>query len=297
MKIKDNITIDYKKEVEYMVDLVIEACKKEVLPRWWNVIAKEKWYKKQFRDIVTEADLKTSEYILNHIRPKFPGSYSEEHKFLDRFSNDLIWQIDPVDWTDEFCEEIIDGYACHAALLKRAQDDIFYSVAWIIYLPGVDKLWYNYGLNKGVIFINKWIKKVIPNNSRDKLVWYIRNVDQNEKLKQFYNVLWKKLNIPSKTILSWWAWASISDLLEWKINLIVMNYNYTKEWDLAMAEPIIKELGWFICDFDGNDFIYNRQDVDKLDEPYNLNGYVISIVFNKDEIISNIPKDLLINKL
>lgn len=76
-----------------------------------------------------------------------------------------------------------------------------------------------------------------------------------------------------------------------------MNYNYTKEWDLAMAEPLIRARGGFICDLDGNEFTYNRKDSQGLGEPYNLNGYVISIAFSKEEIIPNISKDLLIDKL
>lgn len=284
----------YVNEVEEMIGLIREASKNEILPRFGKVVGEEKGEKKGFKDIVTQADLKSSEYILNKIRPKFPGSYSEEHKFEDRFNYDLIWQIDPVDGTDEFCEKIEDGYACHAALLKRNEKG-FFPVAGIIYLPGVDKLWYNDGLNTK--YIKEGKEEPFFEIKRNEIIGYTRKVDKNEKLIDFYKGLEKKLNLPSKVLERGGSGASIADLLEGKINLIIMNYNYTKEWDLAMAEPIIESRGGFICDFNGNDFNYNRKDSLGKEEPYNLEGYVISIAFKKEEIIPLIPKNLLINKL
>jgi len=83
----------YTKEVKQMIELMLKASKKEILPRWGKVKAKQKGGKKRFKDIVTKADIKTSSFILKNIRKKFPGSYSEEHKYSDRFNYDLIWQI------------------------------------------------------------------------------------------------------------------------------------------------------------------------------------------------------------
>ncbi|MBR9683149.1 hypothetical protein GOV03_01260 [Candidatus Woesearchaeota archaeon] len=288
--------LTYRKEVEEMINLLRNASNREILPRWGKVNAKQKGDKKGFKDIVTEADTEASKYILDKIRSKFPGSYSEEHKFSDRFQHDLIWQIDPVDGTDEFCEQIADGYACHAALLQKLEDNTFFPVAGIIYLPGVDKLWYNDGSDE-VVFVNGGRRVAIPRITRNELNGYVRQVDQDKKLISFYRELGKSLKLKTKVLRRGGAGASISDLLEGKINLIVMNYNYTKEWDLAMAEPIIKARGGFICDLEGNKFTYNRQNSPGKDEPYNLNGYVISIVFKKDEIIPHIPKDLLVDRL
>jgi 3'-phosphoadenosine 5'-phosphosulfate (PAPS) 3'-phosphatase len=70
-----------------------------------------------------------------------------------------------------------------------------------------------------------------------------------------------------------------------------MNYDYTKEWDVAMAEPHIHEQGGFLCDLNANEFTYNRKD------PFNRNGYIASIAFEKAEIMRFISPDLLIRKL
>lgn len=286
----------YKKEVEEMLGLLREAAKKEILPRWGRINAKQKGTLRRFKDIVTEADTKASEYILSRIRTKFPGSYSEEQKFPDRFDYDLIWQIDPLDGTQEFCEEHIDGFASHAALLKRNKDGFYLPVAGIIYLPGVDKLWYNDG-SSDVVHMVEGINARIPEVCRHKLIGYVREVDPDDSLTQFYHDLGRQLGLKTQVVPRGGAGASISDLLEGKINLIIMNYDYTKEWDLSMAEPIIRTRGGFICDFDGHEFTYNRKDSGGLGEPYNLRGYVISIAFKKEEIVPHIPKELLVNRL
>ncbi|MFH0936335.1 MAG: inositol monophosphatase family protein [Candidatus Woesearchaeota archaeon] len=286
------ISNTYSIEVMEMINVLREAAQKEILPRWGKVIAEQKGDQKKFIDIVTEADKKASEYILNKIRKKFPGSYSEENKFLDRFDHHLIWQIDPIDGTQEFCMSFADGYACHAALLKKQDDLNFLPVAGIVYLPGVDKLWYTDG--SGIITYSVKGKELpLPSLSKEQLIGYIRKVDQNESLKRFYRTLGNILGLHSRILPCGAAGASISDLLENKINLIILNYNYSKEWDLAMAEPIIRARDGFICDLKGNNFTYNRKDSPGKNEPYNLNGYVISIVFKKEEIIPYIPKDLL----
>lgn len=282
-------------EVKYMVGLLRSAAKNEILPRWGKVTVSEKGQIKKFRDIVTEADIEASKFILDDIRKKFPGSYSEEHKYDDRFENDMLWQIDPVDGTDEFINQIVDGYACHAALLQKQSDGTYYPVAGIIYLPGVDKLWAYDG--KDVIFLNKGFPVTIPILSNNKLVGWIRKVDPNKQLADFYNHLGKKLGLPVDIDYGGGSGASIASLLEGKTNLIIMNYDYTKEWDLAMAEPIIKARGGFICDLDGNSFEYNRKYSEGHKEPYNLKGYVISIAFKKNEILHHIPKNLLIKRL
>lgn len=43
----------------------------------------------------------------------------------------------------------------------------------------------------------------------------------------------------------------------------------TKEWDVAPGDLLLKEAGGFMCEPDGKDFAYNRQDV------YNRKGYIM----------------------
>ena len=250
----------------------------------------------RFVDLVTDADRGASEYILSHIRKKFPGSYSEEHKYPDRFEHELLWQLDPVDGTQEFCEKLIDGYSCLAALLKRQANGTFSSEAGIIYLPGVDKLWYTDGAGK-VFYHKNGIQQQLPVYTKDALRGYQRKVDHIKNVEKLYSSIACAHDISMRIVECGGAGASIADLLEGKINIIIMNCNVSKDWDIGCAEPIVKALGGFICDLEGNDFTYNRQDAPGLDEPYNLKGYVISIAFKKEEIMPYVSSKFIDDRL
>lgn len=287
----------YTKEVANMIAIVREAARQEILPRWGKVAAWQKGEKQGFRDVVTEADLQASTFMLAALRHSFPGSYSEEHDNPLRHEYPHLWQIDPVDGTDEFCNQMVEGYATHAALLKRQADTTYQPVAGILYLPGTDELWHTDG--SGAVFFDKAGKgeRVQRPPKPKKILGYVRAVDPSEKVSQFYSNLGATLNLPVEVVASGGSGASIADLLKEKLNLIVMPYNYTKEWDLAMAEPIIRALGGFICDLEGNTFTYNRENSPGKDAPYNLNGYVISTAFSKEQLLPHISKDLLIDRL
>ncbi len=287
---------NYQDEVQEMIKLIKDASQKEILPRFCNVKGQYKINNTNFKELVTEADIKASEFVLNKIRKKFPGSYSEEHKYPDRFEHDLIWQLDPVDGTEEFFRGNKEGYSFLAALLKKQTNGIYLPVTGIIYLPGVDKLWYNDGSNK-IIFVEEGKEKQVPTLRKDKLIGEIRKIDPSKKLEKIYYSLGQKLGVDVEIIYTGATGSSISDLLEGKINLYLMNYNYAKDWDIGMAETIIRTLSGFICDFDGNKFIYNKTDIKNYGEPYLMKGIAASIVFNKNEILPLINSKMIENKL
>jgi len=282
-------------KVQEMVGLIKEASQLEILPRWGKVIGeRKKGSKMAFKDTVTEADLKSSEYILKRILAKFPGSYSEEHKNPERFSHSVLWQLDPLDGTQEFCEGFKEGYSSMAALLEK-HDKTWFPIAGIIYTPANDKLCY---CSSGEVTLLYGENKIeVPKPLRSEIRGYVRRVDPSKNLIKFYKQLGDKLNLKVKIMKRGGIGASIIDLIENKINLLIFNYNHTKEWDIAMAIPIIKSLGGFICDLEGNDFTeFNNPDSPGFNEPYLLKGFIVSIAFKKEEIFP-IPSNLLQDKL
>ena len=114
-----------------------------------------------------------SRYILERIRVRFPGSYSEEQKYPDRFDYDYVWQLDPVDGTQEFYSGMANGYAVNAALLHRQANGTYQSIAGIIYLPSSDTVWYSNGktLNRPAQPTRQqlcgWNRAVDPNKAVD----------------------------------------------------------------------------------------------------------------------------------
>lgn len=289
---QNNITKQgpYHQEVQDMIGIIRESIQKHVLPRWKKVKPKAKTTTYSYTDLVTQADLKASEYILERVRIKFPGSYSEECKYADRFSHDLIWQIDPVDGTQEFCEQYADGYTTLASLLKRQTDGTYWPVASIVYLPAQDKLWYCDGAST-VKFLHKGKEEELPKFSRKNIKLYQRKVDHMKGTDTVKKHLEYKLKLPTTIIECGASGAGLTSLLEGTINLIFIHNNHSKDWDLAPAIPMVKALGGFVCNIEGKEFTnLNRPDEPGMDEPYNLRGYVISFVFEKDEIMTNAPK-------
>jgi len=286
----------YSEEVQEMIRLIREASQKEILPRFGKVSVKEKLDHQGVRDVVTEADLKASEYVLSRVREKFPGSYSEEHKHPDRFEGDLLWQLDPVDGTQEFIDGYSDKYAFHVALLQRQTGRTYLPVAGIIYLPGVDKLWFEDG--SGIVnFVHKGVEKPLPTLRRDKLLCAQRLAIPSQNAEKIYRHLGSRLGLNVEIVETGATGATVSALLEGQVNLLLLDRNYSKDWDVAMAYPILKALGGFICDFDGGPFTYNGPDTKGHEEPYLLKGAVASVVFDRSEILPHINSSMVEDKL
>lgn len=174
------------------------------------------------------------------------------------------------------------------ALIKN-KDGICRPIAGVIHVPGSGLLCCSDG--EKIILEIKGVGKTPVIARNERILGYQRRVDPNSKVDAFYSLLAKKHKIPASTILSGGAGASVADLLQGKLNLIVMNYDYTKEWDVSFAEPILRALGGFVCDLSGNPFSYERRD------RFNRDGYVMSATFRIGQVIPFIPKDLLIKKL
>lgn len=279
------------KGVESVLIIMQEAAKREVLPAFGNVAPRVKEESSGgFREIVSQADINASRFILERVRHFFPGSYSEEHLGSDRFDQDLVWQFDPIDGTREFCQGMSEGYAMHGALLKRVSGDLFMPIEGIIGVPGRDLWWYSKEREVCLMIGNS--RANIPPLKRENLRGHVLAIDPNKVLERLYAHLGEKLGVKGLPVRGGSAGVSFADLLEGKLDLVIMNYDYTKEWDVAMAEPLVRARGGWICDLDGNEFKYNRRD------QFNRRGYVASIVFRKDEIMPHVdPDKILIKKL
>lgn len=291
-------------ETKKVAEIMREAAKKEIMPRFGKVKREEK-EGASGKELVTEADIKASEFILERVRKDFPGSYSEEHLYEDRFNYERVWQFDPLDGTSDFCSGMLDGFAMHGAFLERNPEGKYDSKAGIIYLPGIDKLWM--ADDEHFTFKNNGLRQKIPEVRRDLLRGWIWNTDirETDKVKydnngkvvhplplhiKTYKNIADKLGKRLEIIPGGGSGASFSDLLEGKINVLVINWDSSKEWDIAMAEPLVKKRGGFLCSFDGNDYKYNRKD------SLNRAGYVSSIAFSKEEIMPHIYFDTFLKK-
>jgi fructose-1,6-bisphosphatase/inositol monophosphatase family enzyme len=279
------MTIDYTTATQQMINLLRTAARNEILPRFGKVTEQIKENDGGYQEVVTEADIKASEFLLDHIRKDFPGSFSEEHIYDDRFNYDLIWEIDPLDGTQEFCSGLADGYGMLAALLQRQPSGEFQPVIGIIYIPQTDTLLYNTIDQQIHYSIHQQTQQLVL-GSRNYIKGYQRQVDPSLKLEQFYHRLGEQWQVPVAIVPSGGANA-LHRLVNGSLNLFILNHDYSKEWDIAMMEPIARSLGGFVCDLQGAPLTYNRKDV------FNHSGFMVSLVYQPEEILPYIPKDLI----
>jgi len=290
----------YHKEVQEIIPILRDAAQQEILPRWGKVVEEVKGTSPSgYKDTVTAADKGASTFILDRVRKIWPGSYSEEDPCIDdpdRWAQEFLWHFDPVDGTLEFCNKMFRGYALNAAFLKMRKDRGHWPVAGVIYRPGDDTLVYNDGSPVNHFFRDGKLVD-LPRPSRESVLGWVRAVDPSQRLIDFYETLGKNLGVSSHAVHLGGAGASIIDLLEGKINVLVYNYNLTREWDWAMAIPMIRAAGGFLCDLKGKEYeSYNRKPTKDRSE-YDLRGVIASIVFKKEEIIPHVPADLLEDRL
>jgi len=286
----------YQTETQYLLSLLKKASREEILPRFKQVKPELKLNLDNFKDYVTEADTSASKYILDRIRDNFPGSYSEEHKSADRFDYDLIWQLDPVDGTQEFIDGYEVGFGCHAALLQKQTGGNYLPVAGIIYLPMKEEAWYFDG--ERVHHEVSDTIATIPDykDSKQKIRGFQRKVDENDALDEVYRSIAGSLQKPFSVELLGGAACAFTSLLNNEINLFAFNCDIPKDWDVAMAIPIIQALGGWITDFDGHEFINLNQPDDAGGDPYLRKGIVSSIVFPKEQILPMLNTSQLILK-
>lgn len=273
---------DYLPRLQEMKQLMIKAAKIHVLPLKGNVSnssAKQKQdHSSDYLEPVTQADINSSNYILKRIRPTLPGSYSEEDLGDNLYDHDILWQIDPVDGTQEFIDGVPFGSAMHAALLVRQKDGSYKPEAGLIYVFESGEMFYATSNTYPVYEVNGFEQKLASPIS-NKILGSQRLVDPNQVLDEFYKGLGQKLDLPHEIYHDGGAGATIAKLIKGERNLYIMNRSYTKEWDVSMAEPLIQGLGGRISDIHGNPLDYNRKD------HFNRNGFIVSVGLNHDKII------------
>lgn len=273
-----------------MASFIREVGDTEVMSRFGRVSAQLKDSFEGTEEAVTEADLEASRKLLEFMRRDFPGSYSEEEISPERWKHNLVWQVDPVDGTDEFCRGNERGFAITAALLEGNSPNAYRPVAGIIHLPALDRTWY--GTEAGDLHYLLGEQECrLPDLDRTTLRAYVRASDPNDTVLDAYKKLAQKLSLDLEIVEGGGAGSAIAGLLDGSINLVVLNYNYSKEWDLSTAEVLVRNRGGFVCDLAGNEFTYNRED------PLNRNGFVLSCVFKKEEILNQQSPGILVDRL
>lgn len=239
-------------------------------------------------EFVTPIDLQSSNAILTATWPDFPDSYSEEHRPEILPTSQAFWVFDTLDGTDEYIKGRQRGYAVQGALYQRNDSGTYDSVAGIIYQPGINTAIVAQPGRAPRLYCNNE-EAQIPVPDLSKLRGFVREVDYSARLADFYHELGARLGLEVELVLGGGSGSSFVSLATGDVNLVVMPYNYSKEWDIGPADPFMKHSGGFLLDLAGRPFSYNRRD------PLNYNGYIAS--FFPPEKLFPLPADLLEDRL
>lgn len=94
-------SLDYREELEVCLEASAKAG--NIMDRYSKGRARVKEEKKAATDIVTEADLKSQEAVVDAISEEFPNDgFLGEEEHLEPEGEERIWIIDPVDGTSNF---------------------------------------------------------------------------------------------------------------------------------------------------------------------------------------------------
>jgi myo-inositol-1(or 4)-monophosphatase len=283
--------IDTINELQRMQNAIISACANHfsgVAPTQSQIYTKSAG---SYTELVTAVDLSLSNDILAVARTALPESYSEEELPSTLCTADMLWQIDPLDGTDEFINGLPSYCGVSAALLKRLRNGTYESIAGILYLPATKMLVTGDRVSRSIEILQDGKRLPLPEYNKLSVTGYLRAVDPSDKAVQYYTEIGRKLGIPSSGIASGGAAHAFVSLITGKINVLCLNYDHSKEWDTSAAQPIIDALGGFLCDLDGRDFSYHRQD------HFNRRGFLASIAFSKQQLLPDNTDDLLERRL
>lgn len=211
---------------------------------------------------VTDADIRSNEIIVNHLKEYFPNvAFLTEESVDDkaRLENDEVFIIDPLDGTKDF-------------VARNGQFTINIAYAYkhvatigVILIPMRDELFYAVK-NKGAFVVkNGQTEQIHASKKTSDLRCYTSNFHMGQKEKEMLEKHKDKIS-KAESLGSSIKGCYIA------LGLGEISYRFssnTKEWDTAAMQVIVEESGAHILKFDGTPIRYNRDDV------YNRDGYVI----------------------
>ncbi len=235
---------------------------------WRNDSTYRKIYSKL--NLKTEADMQSHNFIYENLIKIYPGIdvISEENYSDSHTRPDTYWLIDPIDGTASWYNGF-DGYVTQASFICYSEP-----IFGVIFAPEFEKIWV--GIKGSGAELNG---KKIKNNSKRKEPIFIDNTKSPHGItKEIMTKIGSTKYLESGSI-------GLKSVLvaDGSADVFVKDV-IVRDWDLAPAYVVLKELGCNILMLDGKDFTFSG--------PMEKNeGFVIardSILI--DKVISSVNK-------
>lgn len=214
-----------------------------------NVVSKDD----SGRNFVTQADLRTEEFLIEHLKPLLPGAgFLAEESAVDQSEATHQWIIDPIDGTTNFLHNAPP--ACISIGLAR-EDEVILGVIFELFAEDAYYAW-----NGGGAWCNRSRIQVSDTKSlEDSLLCTGFPYDQTDEerfdewIRLFGSLLKKTHGVrrfgAAAVDLAYVAAGKFDGFYEYNLN----------PWDVAAGICIVKEAGGTISDFQrGNDYLHGK---------------------------------------
>lgn len=220
---------------------------------------------------VTNADLASEKIIKEELTKHFPSYAILSEESVDttkRLSNEYCFIVDPLDGTKDFVNKT-NNFAINIALAYKQE-----IVLGLISVPCKNIIYYAIkGQGAYKIEDNK-VTQIHVCNDRDNLTMVTSKFFSKGNDKYATHPLIKE-------IISIGSSYKAGLIAEGKASICIKEDPYTKEWDTAPSEIIIREAGGMMTDLYGKERLYNKEDV------HNHDGFIIA---NSIEVLESFKR-------
>jgi 3'(2'),5'-bisphosphate nucleotidase len=209
---------------------------------------------KDDRSIVTTADLKSNEHILEGLQDSFPedGILTEESGTLGSPDSDYLWVVDPVDGTKAFAQQI-PGFSVMIGLLHKEQP-----LLGVVYDPLEDWLYYA-AAGEGAFMVSPGASEPervhVSERCEAGTMPLISSPGLDEDVR---NRILSEGQLVEGTLIN--SVGIKVGLLIRQVGDVYFNYHSVSYWDTAAPLLIAREAGATTSMLDGRPFEYNLSD-------------------------------------
>ncbi|MEC4802864.1 MAG: inositol monophosphatase family protein [Jaaginema sp. PMC 1079.18] len=210
---------------------------------------------------VTSADLAANRYILEQLQSQLShedfGYLSEEtYKQTQKaIAKDWVWIIDPLDGTRDFIEKTGE-YAIHLALTYQKRP-----MLTVVVIPEANKLYYAVKGQGSYVETRTGEVKQLQVSTRHKIEDLSLVASRSHRDKRLNEML-GRIPFQERNYMGS-VGGKISTIVEQKCDVYISLSGKTapKDWDFAAPELILTEAGGSFTSFQGENLIYNTDDV------------------------------------
>ena len=219
-------------------------------------------------DPVTIADKSANELIVAELRRQFSadGILSEEATDdAARLSKSRVWFVDPMDGTKQFIEKIGE----FSVMIGLAIDGK--PVLGVVFQPTTNKMYYA-AKGMGAYLEEPLTTKRLHVSAQEDFSQMSASMSRSHHSPQVDRIN-AKLGI-TKKIQSGSVGLKVGILAEARAHLYLHLGSKTNQWDTCAPQAILEAAGGMMTDRNGNDLLYNTQEIRNMNGIVGSNGVI-----------------------